>query len=644
MLHLKGFAGLSSRLAPFLIGDDQAQALENVSTRNGTLEKRPGNRRRNRTAAAGGKILGIHPFDHDDGTHKRIVKSGSKFYSMSDSWALSQLFTGSVNTALPSEALSFRNLLYIADVDQFFVYDKVSGVFGYATIPAPPNAPLVYDGSGNVPFGTYRYAIVPYSSYLLQEGPQSPETSYTGSTPVIDEQLQGVVSSWSGIWNKFRIYRTVKGGTELLFHSEHAFIFLPLLDSVPDTSLGAAIGSTSRIDIPDAIDVEERNDRTFLIRKNDPSIYFSDPGRPNEFPAENNLDALGKSDLPQALFKLSNALFVIGHKSIYICYGDRESNYSLSSIARARGTVSRPSVRVYNEVAYFLSDKAICSFDGLGPSVDISTGDILPILQNEIDYAASENFSAWINPIGEEYCLSYRRKGQSINDRVLRYHIPTRRWFVDTDLYVAAGGVFENADGLVRPFVGNDLGHVSEDEQEDYYNGVADGVLAGSATGGSATTLTSSGFSTTGDGLAGFRVEVTHANGLRETSRISSNSSGQLTFAAISQAVASGDAFVVSPIRLSWTTKRVGENTANRFKEVEIHFEEQGHSTPLEISFSVDGGSFSTPAQLSMNGIVFGDTWVGRFGRRVAAKIECGGSNAAVAVAEVTIFDEVQEN
>lgn len=645
------FAGLSTRKAPYLIGPSAekptkafAQDLRNVTVRDGTLSKREGFERINRTAGgAPSPGLGIFRYARKTGTRHRVVKFGASFYLLNVSTgALTLLKSGAANSTRHARAVVFRDTLLIADYDEWFVYDGVSGKFGPANHAAPA-APTVVAGSGSLPNGTYRYVTVPYSSYLSEEGPASAPTSYT----VTGSTAPNVTPTYTAdeIWNQVRVYRTVAGGSTFLFHSTRSAPFSAFNDTTADASLGSALASTTRVQITDISDIADRNDRIFFIRKNDPLLYYTISGKRTETESSATLAALNNFEVPVALARTLNSLIVLGEKSIQVLFGDRAENYSLARVESNAGCMARASVRVFEDVVYFLGNRKVYAFDGINPPVDISTDDILPTIRDDIDWTKMDAVHADIDVANREYLLTYRRTG-SYNDRVLRYRIDTKEWYQDDDV-VSCFGELDNASDTPTLFHSDDMGYCYERRKNHFHAGLSVGTLSGTATGGSTTTLIDSGadFDTTADGLVGLFVEITHATGVRETTRITSNTGTQLTFAAISTAVAPGATYVICPMRAWWTSKRFGSKTNNRWKHIEVHFEEQTHEEPLQLKAAADSDSnFTTLASISMNGKNYGEAWVGKYGRRLAVRVELGGSSKSFSVAELYVDAEEQEN
>lgn len=638
------FGGLSSTLAPYLIPDHKAQDLRNVTVRYGSLQKRPGYLRLNRTAGgAPTGVLGIWEFDTKAGTLKHIAKMGASFYNLNISTGAlgTAIKTGATNVTRVAEAVTFRDLLLIADYDEFFVYNGT--VFGpaYHAVPTTPTA--VASGGGDMPNGVYKYITVPYSSIILQEGPPSAAATYTNTTTK-DPTVTPTYTA-DAIWDQVRVYRTTVGGSTYLYHSTVSTPFAAFVDTTDDVSLGSAIASTTRVPITDACGIAQRNDRTFLIRKNDSAVYYSLVGKPNEFEAAGFVDALENNECPVALAKTNIAIYVLRPTSLAMLAGDQASNYSLVTVHSGVGCGARSAVAVYEDMIYFYGNKRIYRWDGMSPPEDIS-GDIEKLLDTELDITKPQYLSMGVNYEAGEIWFSYYRTGGSRNDRVLRYVVNDKEWFYDDVSVTCMGNYKRVANGHFYFFTGDDLGYLYEHEQSTQYGGIADGTLSGTATGGSTSSLVmaTAAFYITEDCLKGIDVEIIHASGARETVRISSNTATTLTLPTLTAAVAAGDTFVVAPIRAWWTSKRFGDGSNNRFMHAELHFKEQTHSEKITFAFLPDNESTWISKTLTMLNVVFNKAWVGRFARRLAFKVEMSGSNKQFEMSEIVVHTEEQEN
>jgi hypothetical protein len=627
------FGGLNTNLAPYLLPEGKSPDLYDVTNREGTLGPRSGSVRKNATECSEKGALGLYTHVTEAGVALRMALfAGASYY-----------LTGGVMTSLsydfgtgPFKCATLRGLTVVAGTS------KVSLVKDATTIDAltrdTPSAGTTSAGTGTLANGVYTYWLMYYSTLTGQYGsPLGTSWTYTvtGTTAPSVGRGSNAVST---IWNRIAVLRsTVGGATPLLVALKQDNEF-PFNDTCTDANLATGPTITDGIHVADAIDVLVRDDRVFLIRNSDRSVYYSESGKTSMISSLGFLTALGGSETPVAIAATLASIFVLGMKSIWLIAGNTSTTYGMARVVNGIGCVDRRSVQVYNDKIYFKGSLGYYEFDGIDPPGLISTDndDILRNLANSCPTAVNTQ-------TGEYMIFSKAAAGSSEDDVVYRYDCNTKEWW--RDRYPAWCGAMMRsvADDALEAFVTLDYyGFYHEQDQSTYYDGISSGTMSGTATTGGGTTvlpIAAPGFYATGSGLKGCILEVKHGTTI-ERRMIISNTTTALTANAFSFTITSGDSFSVCSISSLWTSGRVGAGTMNRFKLWEATFEEVTGGTLL-LDWAIDAGGFvGTTKTVAMSSVTYARGWVARHGRKIALRIRTRSQYVPFSLAAVVLEAE----
>lgn len=646
-MMIDSWGGLCANLAPYMTPPSvaaeagsakiafKAQAAFDVRNREGTLGKRAGMVRKNSAAGTSDPLACWSHVDESANVTRLVLANGSSRYLTGG--VMTSISSGDFGTG-PFKFTTLRGVTLIAGTSTFKAF-KSTTYFGDAS-PTAPGAGAASTGSGSLAAGTYTYWFVRYSSQLASLG-GGIGTSFqfvsSGTAPSI--ALNGVTVDT--LWDKIQVFRSTAGGsTPLTLGSPRGTGDFAFNDTTADASLGTALSPTDATAIADAIDVVTRDDRIFLIRANDRAVYYSESGKVGLFSALGFLTSLGGREVPVALAVTLSSIFVFGRSSIWLIAGNTSDTYSMARVCDGIGCVHRNSVQVFNDKVYFRGELGYYEFDGINPPVPISL-DIDDLARS----FSSTAYTAMDSQRGEYKVFVSGTYGH--DDKVYCYDVVAREWWPDRYPSRVGNMMRSVADSTKSVFVSVDrFSFYAEHDDDVAYDQVSSGTTSGTAGAGSTTSnVVTSGLYATGDGLKGCIVEIETATDSFERREVSSNTATAITPSENFSTSPASDPFTVCGIRGSWTSGRLGSGTMNRFGHWEAHFEEQTGGT-LEVAFAIDAGGFvDATKDITMGSTtVYGRSWVGRFGRRIAARIECGGHAKPMAVSSLEIDMELQES
>lgn len=358
-----------------------------------------------------------------------------------------------------------------------------------------------------------------------------------------------------------------------------------------------------------------------LVAASDRNIYWSQIDKPDAFAATAYEPIeTGQGDRITGIYPFSAELCVITTTtSTWGIFGNDPQTWVIRPIDHSVGSVSHLSIVEFDgKMGWWSQDRGPVLFDGQQLS--------FPAQQDLGEEAVVENVEpsrlsyiyAGYDPQGHRVLWSYAPLGTSNrNTRLLPYNTKVGRfeasYWAPMDTASLASGYLHG--GEQRLFIGNYGGQVFYFDSDVTNDGVNSGTKTFTFTpsSSSASTLTGSGFDTTGAGLAERYVTILDPEGRYITSaRISSNTSTVLTLAASVTGLSAGQvhtAHVGGPNMQLFTKWLDLDKTflRKRFDRLYVQAQSNGDAASLGLSTQVDFVDSVTAPQTPFT--VRGDQW-----------------------------------
>ena len=402
-------------------------------------------------------------------------------------------------------------------------------------------------------------------TYTLKITPTSaPDTSTTST----------LASAPTGVFNTYRMYRTVASGSEYFFVGEQASG--TFTDGKPDASLGTSLDTTIDTITPPSYKLIAEYKGSLFTAEGD-SIAFS------RIPVSLATDAdsywLNTDKLIMAskksitgLHTTANFLLAFSENSIMSISGFGNDTFRKNIVHTSVGAVNDKTIETDSngDVIFFAGTEGVFklrTFDQLtddltGAQVDqprtsvvkISSPDLDEVfrgLDDEItldpaDYTSSHAY----------YDMDYNRYFLYIGSHCFIFDNLTSQWSYLPATRMIASTWAKSPIALGKGLIIDNLGFAYHN-WTGYENGIESGDVTGSATAGTSTTLTDSTatFNTTGDGLKGLWVYID--NDTPEFRQITSNTGTAITVSsAFTTTPAADDVYYIAYIRTSMYSKK----------------------------------------------------------------------------------------
>jgi len=165
--------GLSTLAEQFAVLDHRCVSnLNGAAPVPGALTHRGGSRRGNTTAAAGGKILGIHQWQKDDGTRTVLAKTGTILVSITFDASHVVTVGATILSGMTADFrpafVNFGNKVLIFDSTKNYAYDGTNVTELGRDAPDETDITITpSNGAGSLtPSSTYNYKFTFYSTSL----------------------------------------------------------------------------------------------------------------------------------------------------------------------------------------------------------------------------------------------------------------------------------------------------------------------------------------------------------------------------------------------------------------------------------------------------------------------------------------------
>jgi hypothetical protein len=237
--------------------------------------------------------------------------------------------------------------------------------------------------------------------------------------------------------------------------------------------------------------------------------------------------------------------------------GTDPTTYEWVRIEDARGGASHRAAITVSGITYIFHVRDwIYRFRGSG--VQAIGRRIRNFIQDNVDLDTIEDVVvAGYEPIEEAVWFTFRRNGQTANDRVAVFSVSNEAWSIYEIRVTCMARVRRGSDDDDRMLFGDSDGYLSWAGQETS-DGAPGGALSGDVLGTSTATVidTTAVLDVTGDGLRFLNFTLLRADGTVQTVRILSNLASQLTLeTALAPAPTTADTWLVGAIDLQWRSK-----------------------------------------------------------------------------------------
>lgn len=268
------------------------------------------------------------------------------------------------------------------------------------------------------------------------------------------------------------------------------------------------------------------------------NVYWSRQDRPDNFPPANfEPIETGEGDTITGIYPYSDELAIVfTTTAIWGIFGNDPQTWTIKAIDHTIGCLSHLSIIEFNGNLGWWSDS-------YGP-VYYTGGAIVRLGERDLGrdiYTSRLNLSR-LPYVWAGHDSKYSRvvwavppAGTTRNARLITYNYQLDKFESEQwdPMPAACLSLGYSSDGSQRLFLGNDRGHLFYFNEDIRNDGVPSGTVSGTFTGASTvSTISGTGFYTTGDGLTGRYVLVTDSNNRPVTKvEIASNTSTALTLA-----------------------------------------------------------------------------------------------------------------
>lgn len=275
-----------------------------------------------------------------------------------------------------------------------------------------------------------------------------------------------------------------------------------------------------------------------LIGADSRNIYWSKYNAPDQWPAINteSVDS-GEGDTITGIVPFSDDLLLIMlRNNVYGLFGNDPQTWTLKAISRSMGCVGHQSICARSPLGVTWWSPGLGPVAFNGQTVEPIGRDKLGAENNDVAVAVSR-YPYIVSEYDENtYRLmwAFASTGNTTNNRTLVFNtrlgeFESTYWYgMDTSVMVQGLG----SDGELHLFIGGRFGYWAYYDPDIHYDLVGTGTVTGTVTGStSISSLTGSGFTTSGEGLKAAPVLLVDPNGLPAGYAIvASNTSTVATF------------------------------------------------------------------------------------------------------------------
>jgi hypothetical protein len=468
------------------------------------------------------------------------------------------IFTGST----PCDFAAAQNLAFIVNGTAQKKYDGTNlRNFG---ITAPATAPSLATGAAGTPSGTYEARVTYVNS---STGHESSAGTTSATVTVVAQKIEfsSIPTSSDAQVDTRKVYLR-NTSTQANF-----YLATTINDNTTTTysynqadTLLVTLGPNSTENNPPPTTVKYLTyHRSRMFAADDNTLYYSQIELPEAFDPDFNepVDAQNSQKI-KGLASFNDVLVVLKERSMYGIFGVDPDSWSVRLLSADIGCTSHRSITIKEGVMYWWSHLGPVMWTGEGFPEPIGLPTLSGTINNTtLDASQYTNVVAASLEQAQLILFSVSDNGDTTNTRTLAWSWRARRWVTDgwNGLEIASLAVVEDNSNRRWTYFGNPNGQVFRFWDTDT-DGVPSGTVTGTFTAGgtSITTITSSGFYTTGDALAYRFVTVEDSNGdLVAQRRISSNTATVLTLASSITGLTSGATYTfhVGGPCWEWDTK-----------------------------------------------------------------------------------------
>lgn len=433
------------------------------------------------------------------------------------------------------------------------VIDKTAGLSAPTTKPTTANS----GNAGVVTAGDHLYVYTFYDRTTDAESLPSPVSDPALTAPGNEGVTISNADALPGDADRYRLYRTLAGGTEYRLVVEVAVLNAADVDNVKDENLGydtapeaGGVPFTCKFNLAHKHRMlwANKTDTTGTVEPN--LVYVSEPGKPVSVDPLNAV-AVRRDDGDEitALASLYEQVFVFKRRHVYQLIYDAELLYRAEpmQIGEAVGTICPGTITPINECLFYLTDRGIIRTCGrhsemLAELINLESTEAK--FAADINWAKADEFFAVNYWPKNEYWLFVASNDSSYVDTVLVFDYQdgtltrhttfasaacmTEPIVLGTDTRPQAYPMYGDYDGVVWQGADTTKSERDLDIADGYHTGT--GTVAGA--GPWTVTDTDAAFPTAGaltTGLRGTQVTLVDSDGFCYTGIITSNNATALT-------------------------------------------------------------------------------------------------------------------
>jgi len=534
---------------------------------------------------------------------------------------------------VPIDGAVFNNRLFLVKQSATKELRSFSGTTAVPWGLLPPSSAVVTDvGSGvNLPAGDYDVATTTYHSTTGAESSLSATTTVTISA---GERIQIVITptqAEASLYTHVRVY--------LRQQSTQARLYLvSSLGTNGNIAMPAYLSSTTvYVDLTQAqITAQTTQSPTGdenapppaatkymcvfgrrLLVADERKVYWSRQDKPDNFPPLNfEPIETGEGDVITGIYPFSDEVALIfTTTAVWGIFGNTPETWTIKAVDHTIGCLSHLSLIEFNGMLGWWSD-------AYGPVIYDGTN-ITKLGERDLGrdvYTASLNLSrmsfCWAghDPKYSRVLWAVPALGSSRNNRIFAYNYQLDRFESEQwdPMPAACLSMGYSSDGSLKLFLGSDKGHLFYFNEAVRNDGAPSGTVTGTFTGtASVSTISGTGFYTTGDGLTGRWVLILDSQ-QRPVAKveIASNTSTTLTLATTLTTLQVGPTYtyyIGSPdFRLSTRAYDMGRTFfRKRFDRLYLHV-----SSPLNgaqsLNLTTQISTFDVPGTVLPNTLSLG--------------------------------------
>jgi len=439
-------------------------------------------------------------------------------------------------------------------------------------ITRPASAPATATGAAGAMTGTFEVRVTFFNA---NTGHESSASDTSNATTLASQQLSvtSIPVSADGQVTARRIYiRNTSNQTEFRLAATISDNVTTSTTLNVNTSLLITLGpDTAENDPPPSAARYAAwiNSRMFVADGS--NLYWSEKDKPEAFDPD-NYEPIGAGDGQNitGIIGYGDVVFIFKQRSVYAVTGTNPENWRIRPIFTDVGAVSHRSLIVAGGALWWWSEFGPTKFDGSGEPLRI--GEYL--LKDDVAYEATivAGMSVAEDPNNKLVIWAISEPGQTLRyDKFIALNYNTNSFVTNKwdPMPAASLATIEDNSGNKWVYWGNWVGEIFRFDDADN-DGVPSGTDEGTfvAGGTSVSSITGTGFRTTGAGLAERMVTVVDSNdALMGRVRISSNTSTVLTLAESVTGLTSGATytFYIGGPNFEWDT--IDEDSDRPFEQ-----------------------------------------------------------------------------